>query len=51
MKSRRDEAKRTRIAQLLRQGLQHKVIIERLGCSGDLVTMVKKELDAQKKVA
>lgn len=48
MKTRRDEAKRARIAQLLRQGLQHKVIIERLGCSGDLVAMVKKEIEAQR---
>jgi hypothetical protein len=45
---RKDTAKRERIAQLLRQGLQHKVIMERLSCGNDLIATVKKEMEAQR---
>lgn len=43
----KDHEKRARIAQLLRHGLSGVVICERLGCSDELVTRVKRELKAE----
>lgn len=44
MTGRQDMVKRTRIATLLRKGLETKVIVERVGCNKDLVHKVRQEL-------
>jgi hypothetical protein len=44
----KDTEKRKRIAALLRKELAPHVIKERLGVSKDLITMVKKEVEASK---
>lgn len=43
-----DAIKRARIAELLRKGLRPVVIKERLGCSGDLIASVKRQMGAEK---
>ena len=43
-----DVVKRTRIAELLRKGLRPVVIKERLGCSGDLIASIKRQMNAAK---
>lgn len=48
MKTRKDLAKRERIAKLLAQGVETSVIMERLGCGKDLVSFVRKEMRGEK---
>jgi hypothetical protein len=45
--TREDTVKRAIIAELLRQGLRPVVIKERLGCSGDLIASVKRQMAKQ----
>ena len=48
MKSRKDTVKRERIAVLLRKGVETKAIVERVGCSKDLVHTVRQEMKSEK---
>lgn len=45
--TREDLKKRARIAELLRKGLRPVQIRERLGCGGDIVTAVRKQVAAE----
>ncbi len=44
MKTRRDEFKRARIAELLRKGTTTEAIVERMGCSRQFVSEIRQEL-------
>jgi hypothetical protein len=46
--SREDAEKRARIAELLRKGLRPIQIRKRLGCGSDIITWVKRELEAER---
>jgi transposase len=50
MKTRRDEFKRARIADLLRKGVSTEAIVERVCCSKQFISEIRQELKAQQKV-